>query len=514
MKIYSPEIIGNTSVSGALNVQGDITGSSMYLSNGAIIAGDLTVNGTTTFISSSTLEIGDNIIEINYNRAAGPSGMIVYDTTSPFTASMLWDDVNDAWMAGPYGAESPIILSNQTASMSVASASFATSASNAATAANGFPFTGSAQITGSLGITGSVQLRTTAAGGGIDIAYSGFPNTTNTAQIFVLGSSNTSLSTTGGVIGTSNNVDASGNANFAFGISNSITSNINGNNNMLLGRNNTLTGSSAENNYSLGFSNVFAGANGIGRVLVGYDHNSLSGSYNGVFAGNNNTVSHNNSVVIGGTGISSNADNTVFVPNLDVSGSTILEGGAIVTGSLIVSASAASTASNVVGNWADTFTSSPAVHQIITLTQAEYNALTPNANTLYVISGSTFTAANLAGNNVFTASNVFSGSVRGEVRSLSISSNTASLDLSTDNFFTLQLVSGSNTFINPTNILPGQTVNIRINTTGSGTVSFPSSVKQVSGSAYVPTTTTGVDVITLIAFDNSALYLSNVKNLV
>jgi hypothetical protein len=39
-----------------------------------------------------------------------------------------------------------------------------------------------------------------------------------------------------------------------------------------------------------------------------------------------------------------------------------------------------------IGNTADTFTSMAKVEQIVTLTQAEYNALTPNANTLYIIS--------------------------------------------------------------------------------------------------------------------------------
>jgi len=112
---------------------------------------------------------------------------------------------------------------------------------------------------------------------------------------------------------------------------------------------------------------------------------------------------------------------------------------------------------------------------------------------------------------------IISGSVRGEVKSLSISSNTASLDLSLGNFFTLTLVSGSNTFINPSNIRPGQTVNIRITQAnpGNGTVSFPSSVDQVSGSAYVASVGSGpVDIVTLISFDTSSLYLSNVKNLV
>jgi hypothetical protein len=88
------------------------------------------------------------------------------------------------------------------------------------------------------------------------------------------------------------------------------------------------------------------------------------------------------------------------------------------------------------------------------------------------------------------------------------------MDLSTGNFFTLQLVSGSNTYIEPSNIQAGQTINLLVNTTGSATVSFPSSVKQISGSSYVPTTTTSQDIVTFISFDTGSIYLSNVKNLV
>jgi hypothetical protein len=127
-----------------------------------------------------------------------------------------------------------------------------------------------------------------------------------------------------------------------------------------------------------------------------------------------------------------------------------------------------------------------------------------------VVSGSLGVTGSLNVNG----SAIVTGSVQGNVNALSISSNTASLNLNNGNFFTLQLVSGSDTRIEPSNIKPGQTVNILLNTTGSGTVSFPSTVKQVSGSSYVPTTTTGKDVITLVSFDSSDLYLANVKNLV
>jgi hypothetical protein len=81
----------------------------------------------------------------------------------------------------------------------------------------------------------------------------------------------------------------------------------------------------------------------------------------------------------------------------------------------------------------------------------------------------------------------------------------------------LTLVSGSNTFINPSNIAAGQTINLRVTqpNPGNGTVSFPTSVKQVSGSSYVPSVGAGPqDIVTFISFDASSLYLSNVKNLV
>ena len=120
----------------------------------------------------------------------------------------------------------------------------------------------------------------------------------------------------------------------------------------------------------------------------------------------------------------------------------------------------------------------------------------------------------ITGSLLVTGSSVFSGSATGVVNSLTISSNTASLDLNRGNFFTLQLVGGSDTYINPSNINPGQTVNILISTTGSGTVSFPNIVLQASGSEYIPTTTTGKDIITLVSYDSTNLYLANVKNLI
>lgn len=118
------------------------------------------------------------------------------------------------------------------------------------------------------------------------------------------------------------------------------------------------------------------------------------------------------------------------------------------------------------------------------------------------------------GSVTFTGNQIVTGSTRGNVTALSIASNTASMDLSAGNFFTLQLVQGTNTHINPSNILPGQTSILTLSTTGSATVSWPSSVKQPSGSAYIPTTTTGIDIVTLASTDSSTLYVVNVKNMI
>ena len=109
------------------------------------------------------------------------------------------------------------------------------------------------------------------------------------------------------------------------------------------------------------------------------------------------------------------------------------------------------------------------------------------------------------------------GSLRGQVSALSISSNTASINMSTNNFFTLTLVNGAGTNINPTNINPGQTVNILVTqgSAGTGTVTFPSLVKQPSGSLYTGSAVSNaIDIVTMIAFDSTNVYVSSVRNMI
>ena len=75
------------------------------------INGNLTVKGTTTQIDSTTLNIGDNIIELNYGGSQTISGIYTKDATGTLSSgSLLWNSTTDRWIAGASGSESTILL--------------------------------------------------------------------------------------------------------------------------------------------------------------------------------------------------------------------------------------------------------------------------------------------------------------------------------------------------------------------------------------------------------------------
>lgn len=213
---------------------------------------------------------------------------------------------------------------------------------------------------------------------------------------------------------------------------------------------------------------------------------------------------------------------TGAIPNTGsfaTTGSNSFIGNQVITGSLTVSGS--STFTNI----------GPAVFSgSVTSTQGFTGSLQGTASAAlsasyvqgYVLNSSTSSfvintqtgSFATTGSVTFTGNQIVTGSTRGNVVALPITSNTASMDLSVGNFFTLQLVEGTNTYINPSSIFPGQTSILTISTTGSATVSWPSSVKQPSGSLYVPTTTTGIDIITLASVNSSTLYVVSIKNMI
>ena len=98
----------DVTISGSLTANGNV-----YLGNSSAdsvtIAGNLYVQGTTTTVDSTTVQIGDNIIELNGSGAAN-GGLLVKDATNPNTVSgsLLWDSTNDYWKAGALGSEKEV----------------------------------------------------------------------------------------------------------------------------------------------------------------------------------------------------------------------------------------------------------------------------------------------------------------------------------------------------------------------------------------------------------------------
>ena len=92
------------SYSSSLKSAIELTGSNV------VVLGDLTVKGTTTSVESTTIQLGDNIIELNGSGAAN-GGLLIKDPTSPNTVSgsLLWDSTNDYWKGGALGAESKFL---------------------------------------------------------------------------------------------------------------------------------------------------------------------------------------------------------------------------------------------------------------------------------------------------------------------------------------------------------------------------------------------------------------------
>jgi hypothetical protein len=105
----SSQIIGildsvNT-YSASLKTALELTGSNV------VVLGNLSVRGTTTTIDSTTIKLGDNIIELNGTGATN-GGLLVKDETgsNTITGSLLWDSTNDYWKAGQLNNESKLLL--------------------------------------------------------------------------------------------------------------------------------------------------------------------------------------------------------------------------------------------------------------------------------------------------------------------------------------------------------------------------------------------------------------------
>jgi len=113
-----------------------------------------------------------------------------------------------------------------------------------------------------------------------------------------------------------------------------------------------------------------------------------------------------------------------------------------------------------------------------------------------------------------TGSLTVSGPSYGNVVSMSVASNTASLDFSKGSFFTLTLPPSATTHISASNIQPGLSAALALTIQSASTASFNSLIKQPSGSAYVASASGSTDVLSFITFGSTTVYSTSVLNII
>jgi hypothetical protein len=109
--ITNPNITAIESATGSLNTFTsslltaiELTGSNLT------VRGNFLVKGTTTNVNTTTLDVDNNLINLNGNGASF-SGIRVKDTTGPnlVSGSLLWDASNDYWIGGQLGSEQRLV---------------------------------------------------------------------------------------------------------------------------------------------------------------------------------------------------------------------------------------------------------------------------------------------------------------------------------------------------------------------------------------------------------------------
>jgi len=196
---------------------------------------------------------------------------------------------------------------------------------------------------------------------------------------------------------------------------------------------------------------------------------------------------------------------------------------------------------SLITNLTDIYTDVSPVQQIVTLTSASYAGLASgsllNPNTLYVVSGSTsggggagfpFTGdAVITGSLLVSGSNIpdvrvignidLTGSMRVQPITLSVTSQTASIDMNRSNYFILNLPTSSTTHVAFTNIIPGESINLLVSqsaTVATGSIAFAPNIYFPGGNDYVATATgSAKDIVSFITFNTAEIYATNVKNL-
>jgi hypothetical protein len=126
-----------------------------------------------------------------------------------------------------------------------------------------------------------------------------------------------------------------------------------------------------------------------------------------------------------------------------------------------------------------------------------------------ILSSSAAVELQVIGNSVFT------GSANGNVVSMSITSNTASMDLNLGNYFTLTLANTATTHISASNVQPGVSATLVITTGTNSSASLAPTMLQPSGSAYSATNGSAKkDVLSIVAVASGVPFVVSTKNMI
>jgi hypothetical protein len=110
-----------------------------------------------------------------------------------------------------------------------------------------------------------------------------------------------------------------------------------------------------------------------------------------------------------------------------------------------------------------------------------------------------------------------SGSVQGQVVTITPTAFTASIDCSLGNFYVLNADTSNNYLLRATNIKPGETITLQVNksaltatiTVDSGSIKFP------NGLTYsISSDNPAVDILTFVSFNTGSLYGVSAKNFI
>lgn len=111
-------VVLSTNSTGLIVSNGQLLSTGNVEFNNLAITGNLTVSGTTTYINTNQLEIGDNIISLNSDLPANTTPTedagISINRGNASNVSILWDETNDNWTFNnqPVSNVNSIVIAN------------------------------------------------------------------------------------------------------------------------------------------------------------------------------------------------------------------------------------------------------------------------------------------------------------------------------------------------------------------------------------------------------------------